>query len=72
MVQLQTFTTSDNLLKQIALIIISYGIERKNYKKLFNSFEISKNIILKFPGRDLIGQNDSFDVLPLDDFFCVI
>ena len=29
MVQLQTFTTSDYLLKKIALIIINYKIERK-------------------------------------------
>ena len=49
-------------------IIISYKIERKNGKKLFNSFEISKNIISKFSGRALIGQNDSLDVLLLDEF----
>ena len=36
-------------------------------KKLFNSFEISKNIISKFSGL-LIGQNDSLDVLLMDDF----
>jgi len=48
MVQLETFTTSDHLLKQIALIIISYKIEGKNWKKLFPSFEIRKNIISKF------------------------
>ena len=43
MVQLQTFTPSDYLLKKIALIIISCKIERKN--KLFHSLEISKNKI---------------------------
>ena len=42
---------------------MSYRIERKNYKKLFHSFETSKNIISKFSGRALIGQNDSLDVL---------
>jgi len=52
------------------LIIISYKIERKNGKKLFNTFEISKNIVSIFSGRILIGQNDSFDVLLLNDFFC--
>ena len=48
MVQLQTFTTSTSdylFLKKNASIIISYRIERKKEKKLFNSFEISKNII---------------------------
>jgi len=70
MVQLQTFTTCDYLLKIVALIIISYKIERKNGKKLFNTFEISKNIVSIFWGRILIGQNDSFDVLLLNDFFC--
>ena len=52
--------------KKIALIIISYRIEET---KLFNSFEISKNIISKFSGRALIGQNDSLDVLLLDEIF---
>ena len=70
MVQLQTFNTSDYLLKMVALIIISYKIERKNGKKLFNTFEISKNIVSIFSGRILIGQNDSLDVLLLNDFFC--
>ena len=28
-----------------------------------------KNIISKFSGRDLIGQNDSLGVLLLDEFF---
>ena len=32
MVQLQIFTTSDNLILKIALIIISYKIERKKWK----------------------------------------
>ena len=54
---------------KIALIIISYRIERKNLIKFFNFFEISKNIISKFSGRALIGQNDSLDVLLLDEFF---
>jgi len=71
MVQLQTFTTSDYLLKMVALIIISYKIERKNGKKLFNTFEISKNIVSIFWGRILIGQNDSLDVLLLNDFFAI-
>ena len=39
-------------------------------KKLFNSFEISKNIISKFSGLALIGQNDSLDVLLMDEFSC--
>ena len=59
MVQLQTFAKSDYLLKQIAFILISYRIERKNEKKLFHFFKISKNIILKFSGHALIGQNDT-------------
>ena len=67
MVQLQIFPTSDYLFK------ISYcdnnKIERKNLKKIFPSFEISKNIILRFSWRALIGQNDSLDVLLLDEFF---
>jgi len=41
--------------KIIALIINSYKIERKNLKKLFNSFELSKYSISKFPGPLLIG-----------------
>jgi len=44
------------------MIIISYKIERKKGKKLLQSYELSKNIILKFSGRLLIGQNDSLDV----------
>ena len=43
-------------------------IKRKNGKKLFNSCEISKNIISKFSGRLLISQNDSLDVLLLDEY----
>ena len=31
-------------------------------------FEISKNVFSKFSGRLLIGQNDSLDVLLLDEF----
>ena len=50
-------------------MIISYKIERKKGKELFNSFEISKNIFSKFSGRLLIGQNDSLDVLLMDKFF---
>ena len=57
MVQLPTFST------------FSYKIERKMGKKLFNSYQISKNLISKFSGRLLIGQNDSLEVLLLDDFF---
>ena len=67
MVQLQT--TSDYLLKNNALIIISNRIERKNKKNLFHCFEISKNINSKFSGRSLIGQNDFLGVLLLDEFF---
>ena len=56
--------------KIVALMIISYQVERKiNGKKLFNCFETSKNIISKISGRLLIGQNDSLDVLLLVDFF---
>ena len=69
MVQLQTFTTSDYLLKHNCFGNICYKIERKNGKKIFISFEIIKNIILNFSGRALIGQNDSLDVLLLDEFF---
>ena len=69
MVELQTFTTSDYLFKNHCFDNICYKSERKNGKKLFNSFEIIKNIILKFSGRALIGQNDSLDVLLLDEFF---
>ena len=47
MVQLQTFTTSDYLLKHNCFGNICYKIERKNGKKLFISFEINKNIISK-------------------------
>ena len=55
--------------KIIIVIIISYKIEIKNGKKLFNSIEISKNIFAKLSGRLLIGQNDSLDDLLLDEFF---
>ena len=55
---------------KIDSIIICYKIKRKTEKKLFQSFEIRKIIISKFSGRALIGQNDSLDVLLLDDFFC--
>jgi len=51
------------------LKIISYRIERKIRKKLFDYFEIGRNIISKFSGRALIGQNDSLDVLLFDEFF---
>ena len=64
MVQLQTFTKWDYLLQKIVALIISYKIERKMGKKLFNSFKISKHKISKFSGRLLVGQNDS-----LDEFF---
>ena len=47
--------------------MISYKIERKNGKKIFNSFEISKTIVSKFSGRLLVGQNDSLDVLLLEE-----
>ena len=45
MVQLQTFTTSDYL-----LIFYNNKLQnrKKSWKKLFNSFKISKNVILKF------------------------
>ena len=36
-------------------------------EQILYSFEISKYIILKFPGRALIGQNDYLDVLLLDE-----
>ena len=68
-VQLQTFTTSDYLIEKNCYEKISCRIERKNEKKLFNSFEISKNIISTFSGRALISQNDSLDVLLLDEYF---
>ena len=42
---------------------------KKNAKKLFLSFEISKSMISKFSGRALIGQNDSLDVLLLEELF---
>ena len=61
MVQLQTFTAKKNK-ENNCFDKISYKIDRKMVK-LFNSFEISKNIILKFSGLHLIGQNDSLDAL---------
>ena len=74
MVQLKNFITSNFLLKRIiALIILSHKIERKNEKKkLSNSFVISKNIISakKFSARLLIGQNDSLDVILMEEFTC--
>ena len=43
---------------------------KKKWEKLFNSFEISKNIIYDSQdGRLLIGQNDSLGVLLLDEIF---
>ena len=43
---------------------------KKKWEKLFNSFEISKNIIYNSQdGRLLIGQNDSLGVLLLDEIF---
>lgn len=51
----------------IAFVIISFRIERKYLKKWFKSFEyLSKNILWKFSGRALIGQNDLLDVLLLE------
>ena len=66
MVQLQTFTTSDYLLKKNCF---DNNQLQNQKKKLFHSFEISKNIILTFAGHALIGQNESVDVLQLDEFF---
>ena len=58
MVQLQTFTKSDNLFLKNCFDNNKLRIERKNCKKLFHSFEISQNISSKLSGRALIGQND--------------
>ena len=58
MVQLQTFTTSEYLLKNNCLNNIHIVIKSKEKMgKLFDSFEISKNIISRFSRRPLIGQN---------------
>ena len=67
-VQLQTFNTSDYLLKNNCFDNNWLQNREKNRKKLFNCFEIGKNEISTFSGRLLIGQNDSFDVLLLNDF----
>ena len=69
MVQLQTFTTSDYVLKKNCFDKNQLQNRKKKFKKLVNSFEISKNIISKFLERALIGQNDTLDVLLLDEFF---
>ena len=70
MVQLQTFTTSNNLfLKKCFDNNQLQNRKRKNGKKLSNSFEMIKNRIIKFSGRLLIGQKDSLDFLLLDEFF---
>ena len=64
MVELQTFTTSN---------YFSEKIERKIWKTLFHSFEISKkNIFSKFSARALISQNDSLDVLLLVDLVFLV
>ena len=34
-----------------------------------HGFELSSNVISKFSGRLMIGQNDSLDVLLLEDVF---
>ena len=68
MVQLQSFTISDNLLKNNYLD--NNQLKKSKEKKgKINSFEISKNIISTFSERPLIGQNDFVDVLLLDEFF---
>ena len=59
MVQLQTFTTSDYLLKNNCFENNEFKNQRKKWDKLCDSFEIRKNIISKFSGRLLIGQYDS-------------
>ena len=69
MVQLQTFTKSGYVLKNNCFDYDKLQNLKKKWEKLSNSFEISKNIISKFSGRLLIGQNDSLDVLLLDAFF---
>ena len=55
MVQMQTYTTSDYLFFKNCFDKIK---SLNGKKKIFNSFETSKNIISKFSGRALIGQND--------------
>ena len=69
MVQLQTFTTSDYLLNNSCFDNNKLQNREKKSEKIFHSFEISKNIILNFPGRAQIGQNDSLDFIILDEFF---
>ena len=54
--------------KIISLIKISYKIEEK-WEKFISFFWMGKNIIWKLSERALIGQNDSLDVLQLDEFF---
>ena len=70
MVQLHTFTTSDYIFKNDFLVYNWLQNRKKKMRtKLFNSFEISKNIISKFSGRLLIGQNDFLDFLLLDKIY---
>ena len=54
--------------KIINLIINRNKIKRKFVDKLFYSIEFSKNVLPKISGWPLIGQNDSLDVLILEDF----
>ena len=58
MVKLQPFTTRDYLLKINWFDNNTLQNRNKKWVKIFHSFEISKNIIIKFLGRALIGQND--------------
>ena len=61
MVQLQIFPISDNYLqkKTFALNFNNNSL----FTKLFHSYDSAKNVISKFSGRLLIGQNDSLDLL---------
>ena len=52
----------------MALIMISYKIQRKKGNKLFNSLKF-KYTISKFSWRLLIGQNYSLNVLLLDEIY---
>ena len=69
---MQTFPTSDYLIKNNFFDKIRNKIESKNGENIFFSFELSKNIISTFSELLLIGQNDSLDVLLLDEKFLAI
>ena len=56
---MQTFPIKDYLLKNNCFDNIKLQNKREIVKKIFNSFELSKNIIYKFSERLLVDKNDS-------------